>query len=245
MTAYQGGKKKIGKQLSIVLKQVEKDHGKEDMDYFEPFCGMCGVLNHMNNGKRKIIANDLNTDIIMMWKAVQDGWVPEYKEYDEEEYKQLVKDKPSKERSFYTIAHSFHNEFLGPRRSNIVMRGQNYITCAINGVKKINVDNVVFENKSYTDYNPKGMLIYCDPPYMNNKFSRNIYFKDFDYKLFWNKMREWSKNNLVIVSEYEAPEDFTCIWDKEYKWNVNAVNQKTKENGSYNYKKIEKLFVYR
>ena len=29
-------------------------------------------------------------------------------------------------------------------------------------------------------------------------------------------MREWSRNNIVIISEKEAPSDFISIWKKEY-----------------------------
>ena len=36
MTAYQGGKKKIGREISEVIKKVEKDLGYDNLDYFEP-----------------------------------------------------------------------------------------------------------------------------------------------------------------------------------------------------------------
>jgi len=39
----------------------------------------------------------------------------------------------------------------------------------------------------------------------------------------------------VLISEYEAPDDFTCIWEKKVKSNMNWNN--TKES-------VEKIFIY-
>lgn len=49
-------------------------------------------------------------------------------------------------------------------------------------------------------------------------------------------MREWSKNNIVIVSEQTAPDDFKCIWEQNVNRTINAKNKK---------KATEKLFVVR
>ena len=29
---------------------------------------------------------------------------------------------------------------------------------------------------------------------------------------FWETMRKWSKNNIVVISEREAPKDFKKVW---------------------------------
>jgi hypothetical protein len=47
-------------------------------------------------------------------------------------------------------------------------------------------------------------------------------------------MREWSKDNLVLISEYSAPKDFKVIWMKEMKT--------TYRNQSKN--RIEKIFIF-
>lgn len=243
MTAYQGGKKKIGKQIATILKQVEKDLGYNNLDYFEPFCGMCGVLTHMNDGNRKIVANDLNKDIILMWKAVQEGWLPEYKQLTKEEYEDLKTQESSKERGFYGVTHGYNNEFLGGYRKH--NNTFDYIKLGINGLKKCNINNVIFNNETYINFKPKNKLIYCDPPYKGNLFYRNEYFsKSFDYNLFWKTMREWSKDNIVIISEYNAPEDFDCIWSKDTRYTFNCFKQNTKDgNRTFNNKKTEKLFL--
>jgi len=33
-------------------------------------------------------------------------------------------------------------------------------------------------------------------------------------------MRRWSENNTVIISEYNAPDDFKCIWQKKTKTEI-------------------------
>lgn len=44
MTAYQGGKGTLGKNISRIIKFVEDDLHASDSVYVEPFCGMCEEL---------------------------------------------------------------------------------------------------------------------------------------------------------------------------------------------------------
>lgn len=48
-----------------------------------------------------------------------------------------------------------------------------------------------------------------------------------------------SVNNIVLVSEYNAPNDFVCIWEKEVTTNINhCKNEKNKND------RIERLYIY-
>ena len=76
MTTYQGGKKRLGKRISTVIKLIETDLYDKELDYFEPFVGMAGVIRHFSLDNRQLFASDINKDIIMMWKSVQTGWKP-------------------------------------------------------------------------------------------------------------------------------------------------------------------------
>ena len=76
-------------------------------------------------------------------------------------------------------------------------------------------------------------MVYCDPPYKGTKQYANA--TEFDYDLFWETMRKWSKNNIVIISEENAPDDFMCIWEKPVSRSIKAADKS---------KSIEKLFVY-
>ena len=51
-------------------------------------------------------------------------------------------------------------------------------------------------------------------------------------------MRNWSKNNTVIISEYEAPYDFECIKEINTKTDIRNGDGK-KEN------RVERLFRYK
>ena len=68
-----------------------------------------------------------------------------------------------------------------------------------------------FEVSDYSEINPINSLIYCDAPYCGSK-GINYKSKQFNYKQYWDIIRAWSKNNIVIVSEVQAPDDFDIIW---------------------------------
>lgn len=59
----------------------------------------------------------------------------------------------------------------------------------------------------------------------------------FDYIEFWNWVRVKSKNHIVLVSEYNAPDDFQCIWKKEHKTTLDK-NDNSKI-------RVEKLFIHK
>lgn len=98
--------------------------------------------------------------------------------------------------------------------------------------------NCEFYAMDYTTYTYLPYLhncvIYCDPPYQNTKTYANA--KDFDYTLFWDTVRNWSKTNIVIVSEENAPDDFICIWEQTVSRSI-LVNNKSKS--------VEKLFIWK
>ena len=92
--------------------------------------------------------------------------------------------------------------------------------------------NIEFSCKDYKDVNPTGnWLIYCDPPYANVTQYANA--TRFDYDEFWNIMRGWSENNIVLISEETAPDDFDCIWQQDVTRSLNASDKM---------KSTEKLF---
>ena len=97
----------------------------------------------------------------------------------------------------------------------------------------INKPNVQFYNKSYADFNPKNMLIYCDPPY---KSTEGYSTGDFDHDLFWETMRRWSKDNCVFISEESAPSDFKVVWKRSKRRTLDKSNRFYKEEKIYAYK---------
>jgi hypothetical protein len=50
-------------------------------------------------------------------------------------------------------------------------------------------------------------------------------------------MREWSKDNIAVISEYVAPDDFVAVWQKEVKTEIRNKENKRED-------RIEKLFIH-
>lgn len=96
-------------------------------------------------------------------------------------------------------------------------------------------DKVKFlKAQNYTNFNPSNMTIYCDPPYKDNNV-QSEHFNNFDHNEFWDLMRKWAKNNLVLISEYTAPKDFEIVWEKQM---GTCYHKKPKVN-------TEKIFMYK
>ena len=101
------------------------------------------------------------------------------------------------------------------------------------------MDNLMTTQFTCQDYRdviiPNNSIVYADPPYNNT----TGYGKDkFNSDEFWEYMRVISKNNKVFISEQTAPNDFECVWEKEFTrtLDVNKDNQ---------FKVTEKLFTYK
>lgn len=101
----------------------------------------------------------------------------------------------------------------------------------LNGIKFICCSYDVLKYK-------KNSIIYCDPPYNNTTKYDSQCQCQFNHNKFWNWCRRLSKSGYnVYISEYSAPHDFKCIWQKE------ITSSLTKDTGSR--KGVEKLFVYK
>lgn len=238
MTTYQGGKKRLGKKIFQVIYELEEIlTSKHELPYFEPFVGMGGVLRHFSkepegtkNRKRAVYACDINKDLIMMWKSLQKGWNPPTK-CTREYYDKLKNSKNnSAERGYLGTVASWSGIFFSSYRLGYNSK-KDFLGEAYRGIMDIKPDimDVNFLNsRNYYEFKPKGMLIYCDPPYLNNNFNTK-YFSFFDHDKFWQIMRDWSKHNIVVISEYTAPKDFKKIWCTESTFTNNHKTNKYKD----------------
>lgn len=215
---YSGGKIIIGSKISKVLKALEQALYISKRPYLEPFMGCLGVLKHMTSDREHVIGCDINKDIISLFTALQVGWQPPV-ECSKEEWERLKASPISTaEKGFLGISCSWNGSpFYWYRfktkeeeRKALEKSKQKFLEL------KEAIENVTFMHSSYISLNPKDFLIYCDPPYINNHVGKpDGLFRTFEHAPFWEKMREWSKTNLVVISEWEAPEDFVKIWGTE------------------------------
>ena len=156
-------------------------------------------------GKRT--ASDSNKALITMYQALQDGWLPpeEVSESLYTEYK-LKQDSADPLTAFIGIGCSFGGKWFGgyARSSD-----RNYCSNARNSlIKQLpKIKDVLFKDRDYRNWIPYNCLVYCDPPYEGT----TGYKDKFDHVSFWDTMRAWSKDNIVIISEYNAPADFKCV----------------------------------
>lgn len=227
---YMGGKFRLRKQIVEYLKSIRKD----GQVYFEPFVGGANVLELMD-GQR--VANDLCEPLVALYEAVKQGWIPPSK-MSLERYEQIRKENNPKDplNAYCGFGCSYGGAYFS---SYVPVGVKNHAQIThrtlLRQAKSFKV--VEFHNKSYLDFEPKGMLIYCDPPYQGTR--RYISVEKFDHEKFWNTMREWSKNNTVVISEYSAPEDFICVKSFESNSTINRRRVVSKIDI-----KTEKLFVW-
>ena len=235
---YLGSKSRIAKQIVPII-QAEID--KTGWDYYEPFCGGCNVIDKIAAKTR--YASDNNYYLIKMWRHLTtnpDGEYPDEITYEHySEVRANMDDYPAWYVGYVGFLASYNGRFFdgGYAKTLISKAGveRNYYQEAKRNVfaQLPNVIGTRFFWASYTDLKPHEMVIYCDPPYAGTK--QYATSKDFDHDDFWNTMREWSKDNVVFISEEHAPDDFICVWEQEI--------TRTQDNAKRT-KAVEKLFKY-
>ena len=225
---YFGGKQRIAKELVEFLSKYQENY---DI-FFEPFVGGCNIVPEM---KGKKFASDKNEYLIEMYIALQNGWIPP-KTVSAEEYGCIKNNKDENKAltGFVGFGCSYSGKWFGGYARN--KRGDNYCLAAYNSIVKIipKIKDIRFKCLDYKFAKPNKNLIYCDPPYKGTTQYGAV--GTFDTEEFWNVMRDWSKNNLVFISEYSAPEDFKCVWEKQT--NLEIRNKKAEREI-----RIEKLFT--
>lgn len=234
-------KRNLGVRIYDVINILEDYLVGDYLDYIEPFVGFCGVMVHFgsdSNRTRSMIGYDANKDVIEMWNALKQGWKPPTK-CSKQRYNELKHSTDhSAERGFLGVACGYSGIFFAGYRDKLNYKTgtESSIEMTSRSVNKTAtyLDRVTFRNKRYEQLAPKNSLIYCDPPYENNKYSSE-FFVNFDSRKFWYTMRLWSKDNIVIVSERIAPEDFKCIWKSK----IDVIHSNKVKN------EVEKLFIHK
>lgn len=231
---YQGSKNRHAKEL---LEIILKDR-KDNQYYIEPFVGGFNIIDKVDGFR---IGNDSNFYLIELFKAIQNGWIPP-DEISNEIYSHIQKNKnnyPPYLVGFVGFGCSYSGKFFGGYARGCSNNGieRNYcLESKKNILKQFDgIQGIQIYNLDYTEIPiPENSIIYCDPPYQGTTKYKN----SLNYDEFWDWIRFLSKSgHKVFISEYNAPDDFECIWTKE----VN--NTLTKDTGSK--KGVEKLFIYK
>lgn len=238
---YMGSKNRIAKHILPIM----LEHRKDDMVWVEPFVGGANMIDKAE-GRR--IGADFNEYLIAMWKELQRGWTPPsfVSEDDWRDVKTQMENKYEKHYiAFVRLGCSFGADWNGGYARNVrkdkpnadLLNSTTKSYCGQskrNILKQLpNLKDVEFVNCSYQDLEiPKNSLIYCDPPYEGT----TKYKDDFNHTEFWEWCRDKTKEgHKVFISEYNAPEDFKCVYEHELNNTLNNTAKTTKA--------IEKLFT--
>lgn len=234
-----GSKNRIAKYiLPIILKER-----KENQWFVDMFCGGCHIIQNVD-GRR--IANDKNKYLIAMWGGLQEN---------KERPKTISKELYSKARTEYNNGTNIEFDdfmigwigWMGSYNGRFFDGGysghcagktkRDYISEQIRNTEKQldKIQGIDFRSCDYTELEiPIESIIYCDIPYKDTK--QYATSKDFNHVLFWDWCRDMTKKgHQVFISEYQAPKDFICVWQKEVTNSMNTTKT---------YKPTEKLFQY-
>ena len=223
---YMGSKNRIAKELiPIITKDL-----KPNQWYVEPFVGGANMIDKIEHPYK--LGADNNKYLIALLEAVQNGQeLPEHITKDEYIAVKTNKDNyPDWYVGFVGFVSSFRAKFFGGYSGYYTTKTgiqRNYIKERINNILKQNLDGIKLVCSSYDALDiPANSIIYCDPPYNGT----TKYKDSFDSDAFWQWCRDKAKEgHTVYVSEYNAPEDFKCIWEKQINSNLGGTSKTATE----------------
>ena len=231
--AYVGGKARSSDHILAILNRPEFD----GMAYLEPFVGYAHILRRVDN-KYSYEASDVNKLLLSLLNGVKCGKKAPHIPREEYERLKTQHSDSSFRRAVAAFAYSYKGkEFTGyfnDRRE----RGRMYAEEHKRYYDKLH-DNDIFQRTrlrsiDYRKLEPKDKLVYCDPPYRSTTgYNRDA---EFDNDEFWQRMREWSRDNIVFISEYKAPRDFRCVSSCEKLSNLHPTGKPSM--------RIERVFAH-
>lgn len=234
---YVGSKNRLSKELAPIIQSYITE---DTVGYIEPFVGGANMIDKIDCPVR--IGSDIHPQLIaLLQKAKTDvDSIPD--NITEEEYKR-VKDNKDDYPDWYVGLVGFCASF-GARYFEGFARdrkgSRNIPAEGIRNLKKQapKLSEIDFFCDDYKNVLVDRCVIYCDIPYSG---SLHPYDKQqFDKDVFCDWVREMAKTNIVLVSEFSMPDDFTCLWEKERTVCLDSL----KTAGDENRKRTEKLFIY-
>lgn len=240
---YMGSKSRISKHIvPIIQSYIDKNSVS---NYLEPFVGGANIIDKIKCDNK--YASDNQYYLIELYNNLSK--LNELPKFVTKEHYSDVRNsfntKDSRYEDWYIGAigflASYNGRFFDGGYAGLVETKsgvtRNYYDEAKRNLEQqaTNLNNIKFEHHSYLETSPSlsGWVIYCDPPYKDTKQYGSS--KNFSHDSFWQWVRKMSENNIVIVSECQAPTDFKVIWEQEILRTVDNTKR---------VKSIEKLFVF-
>lgn len=239
-----GAKSRIAKDIVPIIQKCIDDNNLKT--YIEPFVGGCNVIDKVLCEYKQ--GTDKNKYLIALFKHLQNNGklLPEV---PRELYSEVRANYKNGEYEDWYVGNigflaSYNGRWFdggysqpGYEKTKTGQRYRDYYREAKDNIESQipYIKDIELEVKDYREITPNAnSIIYCDPPYANVKQFANAI--DFDYNVFWDKMREWSKDCFVLVSELSAPDDFICVWEKSVSRSIKSTDKS---------RATEKLFAYK
>lgn len=231
---YVGTKNRLSKELVPIIQSYIKE---DTVAYIEPFVGGANIIDKIEHDTK--IGYDIHPELIgLLLKVQKEGTKNFPTVFSKETYDELKKnpkDHPAWLVGLYGFCTTFSSRYFGWYVGD---KYPNEITRRIANLEKqsANLKGIQFFPKAYQEINPidyQNVVFYCDSPYKNTmKYEK----QEIDYEHFYTWCHELAKKNTVLVSEYNMPNGFKCIYEKETRCTVNMTHSK-------NQKRADKLFL--
>jgi site-specific DNA-adenine methylase len=221
---YQGSKTKYAKYIIPILQRIIEENNINT--FIDGMCGGCNIVDKIVCTNK--IALDINPYLIELYKYIQkDNYT--FPEVITREMWDSCKNTPEKNKPWLVALVAYFGSYSARGfNGGFALNGErNYYNERLKNFKKQIplLQDIKFYCSDINKVDYKDCLIYLDPPYQRTK--GYDYNKNFNYETFWNTVRRLSKNNIVIVSEQNAPSDFKNIWNLNI--NRNCFGSKLKE----------------
>lgn len=240
---YVGSKNRLSKELAPIIQSYITD---ETVAYIEPFVGGANMIDKIKHHNK--IGSDLHKELIALHNYNKNNSKSLPKTISEEEYNRVKNNKEQYEDWYVGLVGfcaTFGAKYFGGYARGYNVDGVIPRDHPNEGIRNLqnqsqNIQDITFECKSFSEYKPKeykNCVFYLDPPYRHTLSYSTGGFK---YDEFDKWAIELAKNNTVLISEYELPEDkFECIWSKHVKVGISG------QGDIKNKKRVEKLFKVR
>jgi len=244
---YVGSKNRLSKELVPIIQSYITE---DTRGYLEPFVGGANMIDKIKC--RKKIGCDIHEELIELLKYVQnlENKLPQH--ISEESYKEIKnsykKNDEKYEKWYYGLVGfcaSFSARFFDTYARSVKSDGITPRDMSSEGIRNIekqrkNLEGIIFSNQSFLSLPKekiKNYVIYCDIPYCGTDKYYVENKNGFPYVDFYNWCKEMSKDNIVLISEYNMPEDiFECIWEKSVKVGNSPTHKEHQD-------RVEKLFI--
>ena len=245
-----GSKSRIAKYIVPIIQSFIDKSGYTT--YYEPFVGGANVIDKIKCPNR--VGFDANRYLIALLNHVKyEGLLAD--KVTKEEYdrvRDFYNGKGEEKFSDWYVGNvgflaSYNGRFFdggyakpGYERTKNGLRYRDYYQeCKRNLDEQApNLRDITFLVADINDWDWNGLdnfqnaVFYFDPPYKGTK--QYGVSKDFDYDRFYDICRKLSRDNIVIVSEENMPDDFVEIWHKPISRSIKVTDK------SYS---TEKLYI--